>query len=192
MINAFEEEVAIVHGILLQQRRVLAEFQGYLNPLSIDTPSTARKMRFDFEKKGIERVLSNLREQSKSCAELQKRAKVLAMQNVQLIETLQDDNSRAIFIFTYITVLFLPLSFVAGFFGMNLQMDTSQKTSLFWKTAVPVTGAIMLLCFSVIKWGEQMWGAIMLLCFSVIKLGKQMWFGIARMKKRVHRRSNAK
>lgn len=160
MINAFEEEVAIVHGVLLQQRRVLAEFQGYLNPSSIDTPSTARKIRFDFEKKSIERVLLNLREQSKSCAELQKRAKLLAMQNVQLIETLQDDNSRAIFVFTFITVLFLPLSFVAGFFGMNLQMDTSQNTSLFWKTAAPVTGAIMLLCFAVIRWGERMWFGI--------------------------------
>lgn len=160
MINAFEEEVAIVHGILLQQRRVLAEFLGYLNPSSVDTPSTARKIRFDFEKKQIERVLLTLREQSKSCAELQKRAKVLAMQNVQLIETLQDDNSKAIFIFTFITVLFLPLNFVAGFFPMNLHMDASHNTSLFWKIAVPVTGAIMLLCFAVSRWNERMWFGI--------------------------------
>lgn len=152
MINDFEEEVAIVHGVLLQQRRVLAEFQGYLNPSSIETPSTARKIRFDFEKKRIERILVNLREQSKSCAELQKRAKVLAMQNVQLIEALQDDNSRAIFIFTFITVLFLPLSFVAGFFGM----DASQTTSPFWKVAGSLTAAVILLCFAVIKWGEWM------------------------------------
>lgn len=154
MINDFEEEVAIVHGILLQQRRVLAEFQGYLNPSSIDTPSTARKIRFDFEKKSIERILGNLREQSKSCAELQKRAKVLAMQNVQSIEALQDDNSRAIFIFTFITVLFLPLSFVAGFFGMNLHMDTSRTTSLFWQIAGPLAAAVVLLCVAVIIWGE--------------------------------------
>ena len=154
MINDFEEEVAIVHGILLQQRRVLAEFQGYLNPSSIATPSTARKIRFDFEKKSIERILVNLREQSKSCAELQKRARGLATQNVQSIEALQDDNSRAIFIITFITVLFLPLTFVAGYFCMNLHMDTSQTTSLYWKIAGPLAAAVLLLCFVVIKCGE--------------------------------------
>ena len=162
MINAFEEEVAVVHEVLRQQRRVLGEFRGYLKPSSFDTPSTARKMRFEFEEKGIERVLVTLREQLKNCTELQERAKVLAVQNVHLVETLQDDNGRAIFIFTFITVLFLPLSFVAGFFGMNLQgiSGTSYKATLFWKIAVPVTGFIVLVCFAVIIWGERVWFGI--------------------------------
>ena len=63
MINAFEEEVGIVNDVLLQQKRVLVEFREYLNPLSFTTPSTARKMRFNFEKKGIERILGTIREQ---------------------------------------------------------------------------------------------------------------------------------
>ena len=159
MINAFEEEVVAVHSVLIQQQRVLIKFRDNLDPKTFDTPSTARYMRFDYERKGIERVLMILRDQLKNCKELQSRAEVLAIQNVHLVETLQDDNGRAIFIFTFITILFLPLSFVAGFFGMNLQgiNGTSYGASLFWKIAVPVTGAIMLLCFAVIIWGERMW-----------------------------------
>ena len=162
MINAFEEEVAAVHDVLLQQKKVLGQYRGYLKPSSFDTPSTARKMRFDFELKGIESILVTLREQLQNCAELQERAKVLAVQNVQLVETMHDDNGRTIFIFTFITILFLPLSFVAGFFGMNLQGigDTTHTASLFWKVAIPFTGSIMLLCIAVIIGGERFWFGI--------------------------------
>ena len=162
MINGFEEEVTAVHDVLLHQKRVLGELRGYLQPSSFDTPSIARSMRFDFEKRSIERILMTIREQLKNCTELQERAKVLAVQNVHLVETLQDDNGRAIFIFTFITILFLPLSFVAGFFGMNLKgiNGTTSDASLFWKIAVPFTGGIMLLCTAVIIWGEKLWFGI--------------------------------
>ena len=161
-----------MHDVLLQQKRVLGEFRGYLKPTTFDTPSTARKMRFEFEQKGIERVLVTLREQLKNCAELQERAKVLAVQNVHLVETLQDDNGRAIFIFTFITILFLPLSFVAGFFGMNLQgiNGTTYKASLFWKIAIPFTGGIVVLCFAIIVWGERLWFSITSVPRSLAKM----------------------
>ena len=156
-INTFEEEVAAVKAILLQQRKVLEEFRGKLEPATFEPPSTVRNLRFEFEEKGIQRVLALVREQLGSCEELQKKATELATRNLQLIETKQDDNGRAIFIFTFITVLFLPLSFVAGFFGMNLQglADNTSDSSLFWSVAVPVTGVIMLFCFAIIRWGES-------------------------------------
>ena len=78
---------------------------------------------------------------------------------MQLVETLQDDNGRAIFVFTFITVLFLPLTFIAGVFGMNLIgiSDTTSTTQHFWKIALPVTGGIIVLCAVVIIWGEKIW-----------------------------------
>ena len=158
-INAFEEEVAIVNDILMQQEKVLQGFRGHLEPSSFKRPSTARKLRFEFEKKGIERILTSIREQLRNCTELRDRARVLAIQNVHLVETLQDDNSRAIFIFTFITVIFLPLSFVAGFFGMNVVgiSGTASTTTHFWVIAAPVTLAIMILCGTVVFWGEKIW-----------------------------------
>ena len=162
IINAFEEEVAIVNDILMQQEKVLQAFRGYLEPSSFKRPSTARKLRFGFEKKGIERILTSIREQLRNCTELRERARVLAVQNVHLVETLQDDNSRAIFIFTFITVLFLPLSFVAGFFGMNVVgiSGTHSTTKHFWVIAAPITGGIMILCAIIVRWGENIWFAV--------------------------------
>ena len=46
IINAFEEEVATVNDILMQQEKVLQAFRGYLEPSSFKRPSTARKLRF--------------------------------------------------------------------------------------------------------------------------------------------------
>ena len=162
IINAFEEEIAIVNDILIQQEKVLQAFRGYLEPSSFKRPSTARKLRFEFEKKGIERILTSIREQLRNCTELRERARVLAVQNVHLVETLQDDNSRAIFIFTFITVLFLPLSFVAGFFGMNVVgiSGTHSTTKHFWVIAAPITGGILILCAIVVRWGENIWFAV--------------------------------
>ncbi|KAL8704098.1 MAG: hypothetical protein Q9201_002732 [Fulgogasparrea decipioides] len=161
-LNAFEEEVDVVNEVLLQQIQVLSAFRDCLDPTKFKRPTTARKMRFEFEKQGIERILIHIREQLRHCTELRERAKVLAVQNVQLVETLADDNSRAIFVFTFITVLFLPLSFVAGFFGMNLAgiADTKSKVRHFWYIALPLTGGILVLCAVFVAWGESIWFAV--------------------------------
>ena len=73
------------------------------------------------------------------------------------METLQDDNSKAIFIFTMVTILFLPLSFVAGFFGMNVQgvSGTTSGVRHFWEIALPLTGGIIVLCAVVAIKGED-------------------------------------
>ncbi|CAD6592999.1 MAG: hypothetical protein ASARMPRED_006874 [Alectoria sarmentosa] len=119
-INEFKEEVAIVHNVLKQQDSVLMKLRSSLDPKEFRTPSITRRLRFEYECKDIDEIVKSIREQQQSCSELADRAKLLAIQNVELVETLQDDNSKAIFIFTMVTVLFLPLSFVAGFFGMNV------------------------------------------------------------------------
>ena len=158
-INAFQEEVDIASGILYQQHTVLNEFRTCLDPTEFKRPTTARKMRFDFEKRGIERVLARVADQRRNCKELCDRAKVLENQNVRLVETLADDNSRAIFIFTFITILFLPLSFVATFFGMNVVgiNPTTSTTSHFWAVGAPLTVGILVLCMIFVFKGEDVW-----------------------------------
>ena len=161
-LNAFEEEVDVVNSVLVQQETVLITFRESLDPAGFKKGgTTARKMRFEFESQGIERVLTHIQEQLRYCTELRNRAKVLAVQNVQLVETLADDNSRAIFVFTFITVLFLPLSFVAGFFGMNLAgiSNSESEVSHFWYIAVPLTVGILILCAIFVAWGESIWFA---------------------------------
>ena len=62
-------------------------------------------------------------------------------QNIQRIEANKDRQEAAILVFTAVTIIFLPLSFVSSVFGMNTydirNMNTRQW--LFWATAVPVT-----------------------------------------------------
>jgi len=69
----------------------------------------------------------------------------LYVQVVRKIELKQDDNSKAILVFTVVTVVFLPLSFVTSFFGMNTadirDMDSGQQ--IFWAVSLPVTLAIV-------------------------------------------------
>ena len=165
MLNAFEEEVTIIENVFKQQEMVLQEFRQTLDPSSFRSPSIARKIEFDYENQAIERILTHIHDQKACCPELKQRAKALAIQNVQLIETQQDANSRAILIFTLITVLFVPLSFVAGFFGMNVAgiNPTTSTTMHFWAVAFPLTGAIVLLSAFILLVGEDRWAAAMAL-----------------------------
>ena len=156
-INEFQEEIAIIYNVLKQQDTVLKKFRLSLDPKEFRTPSITRRLRFEYECKDIDGILQSIRTQQQSCAELAERAKLLAIQNVELVETLQDDNSKAIFIFTMVTVLFLPLSFVAGFFGMNVVgiSGTTSTVSHFWEIAIPLTFGLVFLCGVVGVKGED-------------------------------------
>lgn len=57
-----------------------------------------------------------------------------------------DTQNKAIFIFTTITIIFLPLSFFTSYFGMNLQgiVDTDRTEKDFWKVCGSVSIAIIL------------------------------------------------
>lgn len=156
-INEFKQEIAIVYNVLKQQETVLTKLRLSLDPKEFRTPSITRRLRFEYECKDIDEVVQTIMAQQQSCAELADRAKSLAIQNVELVETLQDDNSKAIFIFTLVTVLFLPLSFVAGFFGMNVVgiSGTTSTVKHFWNIAIPLTFGLIILCGVVGVKGED-------------------------------------
>jgi Mg2+ and Co2+ transporter CorA len=54
----------------------------------------------------------------------------------------------AIYAFTIITIIFLPLSTVAGILGMNTYdvRNMSTKQWVFWATAIPLMVIIILVC----------------------------------------------
>ena len=151
--------------MLKEQDNVLSRLRASLNPKTFGTPSITRKLRYDFECKAIDEILIKLGEQMKNCDELTGRAKSLAIQNVQLVETFQDDSSKAIFVFTVVTVLFLPMSFVSSFFGMNVIGLSATTTTLkhFWVIALPLTFGIVIPSTLIALKGEE------------------VYFGIARM-----------
>jgi Mg2+ and Co2+ transporter CorA len=69
------------------------------------------------------------------------------------IRVSNEDNSKAIIIFTTITVIFLPLNAVSSILGMNVVdvRSTTRGSSLFWEIAVPVTFVVLVLCLILVK-----------------------------------------
>jgi hypothetical protein len=78
----------------------------------------------------------------------------LSNQAKQSLEIYEEDHGKAITAFTVVTVIFLPLSFVTSYLGMNT-VDIRDMTSgqgLFWAIALPLTfitiGATMLIGYN--------------------------------------------
>lgn len=86
----------------------------------------------------VAEVLDRLRREEEDLAELRSKAHELANRTVQLVNIRVEDHSIAILVFTLVTVIFLPLSFLASFFSMNgLTVSNIQVT--FWSVAVVLT-----------------------------------------------------
>ncbi|KAL8681596.1 MAG: hypothetical protein Q9224_006841 [Gallowayella concinna] len=56
-----------------------------------------------------------------------------------------ESNSRAILVFTCVTIIFLPLSFFTSYFGMNLKgvVDTNRTERFFWAVCGTVTVCVV-------------------------------------------------
>jgi hypothetical protein len=84
-----------------------------------------------------------------------KQSQVATQQQILAIDEARSARiqSRAIFIFTTITIIFMPLSFFTSYFGMNfIDIANSTYTSTyFWMTAGPVTVFILVVIFLIIK-----------------------------------------
>lgn len=97
---------------------------------------------------------------------------------IQLFRTIMDDSKRlekwtdehltaftkdrhdnAIYVFTIFTVIFLPLSFVCSFLGMNTAdvRDTTHGQSIFWAAALPLTFIVVLIALLVTDELGEVW-----------------------------------
>ncbi|KAL8703497.1 MAG: hypothetical protein Q9225_008116, partial [Loekoesia sp. 1 TL-2023] len=65
--------------------------------------------------------------------------------NLYRIESNRDRQEGAILVFTIVTIIFLPLSFVSSFFGMNTSdiRDMTTPQWAFWASAVPLTAVVV-------------------------------------------------
>ena len=75
------------------------------------------------------------------------------VQNLYRIESNRDRQEGAILIFTIVTIIFLPLSFVSSFFGMNTSdiRDMSRPQWAFWASAIPLTLIVLGVSFFVAR-----------------------------------------
>ena len=152
----------MMSSIYDQQRDAFRKFGKIINSKSFRISTRERQNVFrDVESVNLHRYVythpvpdvgytcKDLREQ------VQKTVKVLRHN----IEVAEESDSKAIRVFTIVTIVFLPLSFVASVFGMNTtdirNMGSSQ--GLFWAIAIPVTAIIGGVSLIIAYHGTHIW-----------------------------------
>jgi hypothetical protein len=108
-----------------------------------DRPS--RKAMFHFERELLESCRDNLALSREEYVELFTRCGPLSDRTKQSLEINEEDHGKAIMVFTVVTIIFLPLSFVTSFLGMNTVdiRDMNSGQSLFWAIAIPLAAVTM-------------------------------------------------
>ncbi|KAI7774753.1 hypothetical protein LA080_007918 [Diaporthe eres] len=98
-----------------------------------------------FRKLFAEECFRHIERRKREFGEFRYQATLLEEENQNKVETTKDRQERAIYAFTIVTVIFLPLSSVASIFGINTKdiRDTELGQWAYWATAVPVTAAVV-------------------------------------------------
>ena len=93
----------------------------------------------------MSQLLENLRREHTDLTELQSNTNNLLNRTIQLVNIRLEDHGKAILVFTIVTIIFLPLSFVSSFFGMNTidirEMERGQ--GLFWLVSACLTTGVV-------------------------------------------------
>ena len=131
-IKLLQEEIDVIKAGLVQQQGVLRDFKSIIWESRPGGSLTTNV---------VDRVLESIEQRIEDFDELQVQAdnaRFLAAQSISLKE---ENNSKAILVFTVTTIIFLPLSFVTSYLGMNTSdlRSTSSGQSLFWIVGVPLT-----------------------------------------------------
>ncbi|KAI4627831.1 hypothetical protein J4E80_001965 [Alternaria sp. BMP 0032] len=169
-----EEEFEMVASICAQQRRMIRDFYEIIGP---STYRIATKECFRADRDVVIPLMDqNLSSPASMGATsigvretqaLFDRTKEVLRHNVEVSE---ESNSKAIRVFTLVTIVFLPLSFISSVFGMNTTdiRDMSSSQALFWVIAIPATTLIGGLSLMIAYHGTYMWA-------KVRAMGDAMW-----------------
>lgn len=89
--------------------------------------------------------MTDLEEDTANIDQLLEKSESLTKAVQSGVEARQENHGKAIFVFTIVTVIFLPLSFVTSFLGMNTTdiRDTDNTQILFWVVSLPLTALII-------------------------------------------------
>ncbi|KAJ5972740.1 uncharacterized protein N7479_002658 [Penicillium vulpinum] len=144
-IYLVREELEILQKASERQRLVLANYLSVINPHSFRITTESRISSFELEKARINKLISQLNTELGAISLLNIKLDSLANQTRSGVDVRQEDQGKAILVFTIVTVVFMPLSFVTSYLGMNTNdirnMDSSQ--TLFWTVSAPLTVGII-------------------------------------------------
>ncbi|KAJ6031654.1 hypothetical protein N7540_002386 [Penicillium herquei] len=96
-------------------------------------------------RKLLKAMETDLHERTEIFEELIKRVERLERHIIQRVDIIQEDHGKATLIFTIVATIFLPLSFVSSYLGMNTAdiRNMDAKQILFWEVATPFTVVVV-------------------------------------------------
>ena len=135
-IKLLREELDIIKNTLKQQDETLRDFR---TTISYTYGATSLSLSV------IDRMLESIEQRIDDFNELQGQAETARFLAAQSISLKAESNNKAIIVFTTVTIVFLPLSFVTSYLGMNTSdIRVTQSTqTLFWAIGVPVTFVVL-------------------------------------------------
>ena len=146
-INRFREEATAIKDIIWKQNDAVWRYDESQAPNTFRRTTSSHVAMFEIERETNNKSLDDSKNNFDAFSELILSAKRLAEQTKQSVEIQQEDHGKVILVFTIVTIVFLPLSFVTSLLGMNTvdirNSDSSQ--ALFWAISLPLTTVIVAL-----------------------------------------------
>ncbi|KAI5357812.1 putative Mg2+ transporter protein, CorA-like/Zinc transport protein ZntB [Septoria linicola] len=141
-LRALQQEIEAITTVLAHQLEVVTYFESSIRDLNcgerLPELPILRNSRQDLV---LRQCKANINSRIDQFEALQGRATELGAWHMSEIDTNKDRQEAAIMVFTIVTIIFLPLSFVSSVFGMNTEdiRDMTQGQWAYWAAAVPLT-----------------------------------------------------
>ncbi|KAF5227783.1 hypothetical protein FAUST_11550, partial [Fusarium austroamericanum] len=156
------EELSALSQVNKRQRRAVIKWRMVCDDDTYHSSDPHRKHENQYQQFLAKRTIAWLEVENRDYTEMIELCRPLIEQVKQNIEINEEDHGKAIFAFTFVTVIFLPLSFITSYFGMNTAdiRDTPAKQDLFWAIALPVTAAVVVVTVALAYWGETVYDLV--------------------------------
>lgn len=156
-INLLQEELTILTQVNEWQKKLVQNYMSVLNDASYSTDIPSRRALYPHERRVLNSCIDNLDLTREEYQDLIRRCGPLSESTKQSAEINEEDHGKAILVFTVVTVIFLPLSFVTSYLGMNTSdiRDMDSKQSLFWEIALPLTVGVMAIMLAIAYNGDE-------------------------------------
>jgi hypothetical protein len=144
-INLLKEELRILSEVNDWQVRLVKNYLNVLNDATYPADIPSRRALFPYERLVLNSCLEFLASLQEDYVEQIERCGPLTESTKQSAEINEEDHGKAILVFTVVTIIFLPLSFVTSYLGMNTSdiRDMNNSQALFWEIAIPLTAVVL-------------------------------------------------
>ncbi|KXG47977.1 Mg2+ transporter protein, CorA-like/Zinc transport protein ZntB [Penicillium griseofulvum] len=148
-LYGLEDDMYAIRGVIFQQWAAISNYDRLLDPNSYRVTTKARRTLYEVEHDFIEKEQIRLEDRTLDVNGFLNGAAYYRNRIRQHIEILEEGHGKAIRVFTFVTVFFLPLSFCSSFMGMNTTdiRETKFDQTIFWEVAIPSTIVILALAF---------------------------------------------